>query len=39
MKFGVGRDLFEIKKNFWKQYKNFNEFWSGKSRKNWKKIK
>ena len=40
MKFGVSRDLLEIKDNFWKQYGNFSEFWSEKSRKFWKiKIK
>ena len=26
MKFEVGRNLFGIKKNFWKQYDNFSEF-------------
>ena len=26
MKFGVGKNLFEIKKNFGKQYGNFSEF-------------
>ena len=34
MKFGVVGKLFEIKKNFLRQYENFNEFWKGKLRKN-----